>query len=321
MKNLLSALVLIALAVSQGASNASGVSNVTAAAGASKDSSAPDVSKYAAQQGWTLVKSNTPKLPVSDITPVLYTAKGDAAPSCGLLAHTAAGTEFFELMSPEKGAGFPQCLLINDAAAFEVRSRQYLVVEYIARDTVEDFYRQYFYLYRDPAGRYIPDSELNDAVVWTEPVLASRDGIDVPRAQEGVRRARGTLLSKTVPGMRFLGREFMAGKNSSFAVFQDRANSKCVFLVDVGAKPATYGHELFAKGDKCESVLASGKMERAGTTYYLALFKGVVRNHLGIVSVGPNNVVAAETGLAIAVGKKSKLADLKSAKEALKLSL
>ncbi len=321
MKNLLSALVLIALAVSQGACNASGVSNVTAASGASKDSSAPDVSKYAAQQGWTSVKSNTPKLPVSDITPVLYTAKGDAAPSCGLLAHTAAGTEFFELMSPEKGAGFPQCLQINDAAAFEVRSRQYLVVEYVARDTVEDFYRQYFYLYRDPAGRYIPDSELNDAVVWTEPVLASRDGIDAPRAQEGVRRARGTLLSKTVPGMRFLGREFMVGKNSSFAVFLDKANSKCVFLVDVSARPATYGHELFAKGDKCESVLASGKMERAGTTYYLALFKGVVRNYLGIVSVGPNNVVAAEAGLAAAVDKKSKLADLKTAKEALKLSL
>jgi hypothetical protein len=300
MKNLLSTLVLIGLAASQGASNASCVSDVTTAPGAPKDTSAPDVSKYAAQQGWTSVKSNASTLPVSDLTPVLYTAKGDSAPSCGLLAHNAAGTEFFEMLSPEKGVGFPQCLKISDAATFELRNRQYLVVEYINRDTVEDFYRQYFYLYRGPAGRYTADAELNDALVWTEPLRASRDSVGTPRAQEGVRRAKGTLLSKAIPSMRFLERDFMADKSSSFAVFHDEANYKCVFLADAGAKPATYGHELFANGDKCESVLASGKMESAGTTYYLALFKGAVRNHLGIVSIAPGNSIAASM-LAIAL--------------------
>jgi hypothetical protein len=145
-------------------------------------------------------------LPVSDIAPVLYIAKGDVAPSCGLVARTAAGTEFFAMLSPEQGAGFPQCLSINDAAAFEVRNRQYLVFEYIIRDTVEDFYRQYFYLYRDPAGRYIPDSLLNDSVAWSEPLRASHYSNNAPRAQEGVRRARGTLLSGAVRDMQFLPR-------------------------------------------------------------------------------------------------------------------
>lgn len=321
MKKLLSVFALVGFVATHGACNASDGSSGTAASRTLKDASAPDVSKYAAQQGWTSVKASTVPLPSNDIAPVLYTAKGDSVPSCGLLARTAAGTEFIEMLSPEKGAGFPQCLVINDAAAFEVRNRQYLVIEYIVRDTVEDFYRQYFYLHRDPAGRYIADSELNDAVVWTDPLPASRDSVNAPRAQEGIRRAKGTLLSKAVPGMRFLGREFMSGKSSSFAAFHDKANEKCVFLVDAGAKPATYGHELFAKEDKCESVLASGKLENAGKTYYLALFKGAVRNHLGIVSVAPGNAIAAETSLALAIEKKGTLADLKTAKERLKSSL
>jgi hypothetical protein len=250
----------------------------------------------------------------------LYTAKGDAAPSCGLLAHTASGTEFFEMLSSDQEAGFPQCLTISDAAAFDLRNRHYVVVEYIIRDTVEDFYRQYFYLYRDAAGRYIPDGELNDSTVWTEPLRASRDSIDAPRAREGVRRAKGTLLAKAVPGMRFLGREFMAGKNSAFAAFYDKASDRCAFLVDAGGKNATFGHELFAKGDKCESVLASGKMERAGRTYYLALFKGVSRNHLAVVSVAPSNDIAAETSLALSAERKSTLLDLRAAKQAVNSS-
>lgn len=274
MKNTLSALALVGLAMSQIVCVASDASNVSAVQAASKGFRGPDVSKYAAQQGWTSVKTYIPTLRVNDIVPVLFTAKGDVAPSCGLLAHTAAGTEFFEMMSPENGAGFPQCLTISDVAAFELRNRRYLVIEYIDRDTVEDFYRGYFYLYRDADGRYVADSELNDSTVWTEPVRASRDRFDTPRAQEGIKRAKGTLLAKAVPGMRFLGRDFIAGKTSAFAAFHDPSNDRCTFLVDAGGKPISYGHELFAHGDKCKSVLASAKMERAGTTYYLALFKG-----------------------------------------------
>lgn len=318
MKKLLSVFALIGLAAAQAECNASGASSVTASSTTSTGASVPDVFKYAAQQGWTSVKAGTPKLPLNDIAPVVYTAKGDIAPSCGLLAHTAIGIEFFEMLSPEKGSGFPQCLNISDAAEFELRNRQYLVVEYINRDTVEDFYRQYFYLYRDSAGRYTTDSELNDSVVWTDPLRASRDSVNASRAQEGVKRAKGTLLAKAVPGMRFLEREFMTGKNSSFAAFHDKASDKCVFLVDAGAKRATYGHELFAKGDKCDIVLASGKMENAGTTYYLALFKGAVRNHLAIVSVASGDAIAAETDLALGVETKGTLADLKTAKERLK---
>ena len=319
MKNF-SGLMLALLATAQVACDAA-VPGVPAVSKTPAGASTPNVSTYVAQQGWSLVKSKTPTLPVNDIAPVVYTAKGDFAPSCGLLAHTAAGTEFFEMLTPEQGAGFPQCLAINDVAPFEMRNRQYLVFEYINRDTKEDFYRQYFYLYRGPAGRYIADNELNDSAVWIEPFRASPNSINAPRAQEGVRRAKGILLSKAVPGMQFLEREFMVGKTSTFAAFHDKSKEKCTFLVDAGAKPIMFQHDLFASGDKCKTVLAAGKMEHAGATYYLALFKGASRNHLGVVSVGPNNIVAAESRGAIAAAKKSTLADLKTAREALKSAL
>lgn len=315
-------LMLALLATSQVGCNAADVPSVPAVSTSPTGASTPpNVSTYVKQQGWSLVKSKALTLPVNDIAPVVYTAKGDFAPSCGLLAHTAAGTEFFEMLSPEQGAGFPQCLVVNDVAAFEMRNRQYLVFEYINRDTTEDFYRQYFYLYRDSAGRYVADNELNDSAVWAEPFRASKNRINAPQATEGVRRAKGILLSKAVPGMKFLEREFMAGKTGTFAAFHDKAKEKCTFLVDVGAKPSVFEHDLFASGDKCKTVLAAGKMEHAGATYYLALFQGVKRNHLGVVSVGPNNVVAAESNGAIAAAKKSELKDLKTAKEALKSAL
>ena len=171
------------------------------------------------------------------------------------------------MLSPEPGAGFPQCLVINDVVAFELRNRQYLVFEYINRDTKEDFYRQYFYLYRDTAGRYVADKDLNDSAMWSEPLRASKNSINAPQAAEGVRRAKGILLSKAVPGMQFLKREFIAGKTSAFAAFHDKADEKCTFLVDAGAKPAVFEHDLFASGDKCTTVLAAGKMEHAGAIY------------------------------------------------------
>ena len=315
-----SGLMLALLVTAQVTCNAA----VPAAPSVSKtrtDASTLNVSQYVTQQGWSLVKSTAPTLPVNDIAPLVYTAKGDFSPSCGLLAHTAAGTEFFEMLTPERGAGFPQCLAVNDVASFKMRDRQYLVFEYINRDTKEDFYRQYFYLYRGPAGRYIADKESNNSAVWTEPVRASPNSISSPRATEGVRRARGILLSTAVPGMQFLEREFMVGKTSTFAAFQDKSKEKCTFLVDAGDKPIIFQHEVFSNGDKCQTVLAAGQMDHAGATYYLALFKGDSRNHLGVVSVGPNNIVATESRGAIAAAKKSTLPDLKTAKEALKLAL
>lgn len=225
MTNLIT-LLLALLATSHVTCNAANVTGVPAVSKTPADSSTPNVSKYVTQQGWALVKSKALTLPVSDMAPVVYTAKGDFAPSCGLLAHTATGTEFFEMLSPEPDTGFPQCLAINDVAAFELRNRRYLVFEYINRDTKEDFYRQYFYLYRDTAGRYVADNDLNDSAVWSEPLRARKNTINAPQAAEGVRRAKGILLSKAVPGMRFLEREFMAGKTSAFAAFHDKAKEK-----------------------------------------------------------------------------------------------
>lgn len=309
------------LATSQVACNAKEVSNVATAPISRNASIALDVSKYVSERGWKLAKTKALALPVSDIAPVVYTAPGHYAPSCGLLTRTSSHTEFFEILSPEKGAGFPQCLAIDDVAAFELHKRQYLVFEYLNRDTKEDVYRQYFYVYRDAAGRYVADKELNESPAWAASVVASSDKVNRPLAKEGIRRARGTVLAKTVPGMRFLERDFIAEQTSAFASFHDKASNKCAFVVDSGSKPITFGHDLFASGDTCLEVLATSKLERAGITYFLALFRGKTRNHLTAVSVAANGAVAAETRAALAAEKASPLVNMKATKAALQSAL
>lgn len=314
MKNLCSVLMQAALVMAPAACHAAGGSAAPAVPKSQGGAGTPSVAQYVKNQGWSLLKSAAAPLPVRDIAPVLYRAEGDFAPSCGLLAQTPAGTDFFQIQSPEQETG-------TDAAVFDLRNRRYLVFEYINRDTKEDFYRQYFYLYRDPAGRYVADGELNNSAAWSEPFRASPHSNNASRVQEGVRRAKGISLSKALPGMRFLERDFIVGKSSTFAVFHNTSDKKCAFLVDAGVKPVVFEHELFARGDTCNTVLAAGKMEHAGATYYLSLFKGASRNHLGILSVSPDRTVAAENKMAIAAGKRSALADLKTAKEAVKSTL
>lgn len=284
-------------------------------------SSAPNVQQYIAQQGWTPYQTKSTVLPVTDIAPVMYMTKGNFAPSCGLLVQTSAAPAFIEIQRPEQGTGFPQCLAINDVAAFDLNKKKYLVFEYINRDTKEDFYREYFYVYKDATGRYVADKELNNSDVWPEPVPASSNGQNPPRAKDGVRRARGAALSKSVPGMKFLGRDFLLDHARAFAIFQDKAREKCAFVIETAAAPAIFGHELFSDGDKCSSVLASSKLEKDGKAYYLAMFKGANQNHLAVVSVSKENVVTPEKDAAVAVNKMGKLSNIKSAKEALLATL
>ena len=284
-------------------------------------SSSPDVAKYIAQKGWTPVKSKVPVLPVSDIAPVIYTMKGDSAPSCGLLAQAGSGFSFLEILTPEPGVGFPQCLGISDVAAFDMNNRKYLVFEYLNRDTKEEFYRQYFYVYKDSAGSYKADIDLNDSAAWPDPVPADSASTLTPRAQEGIRRAKGTILSKAVAGMSFLGRNFITTKSSSYAIFQDKSHEKCAFVVDAGAKPVVFDHGVFSVGQKCTEVLASSSFEKDGKVYYLALYAGNGKNNLSVVSVSENKLVAAEPQLAIAAMKKGQLVNIIQAKKAVLFAL
>lgn len=284
-------------------------------------SSPLDVARYIAQKGWSSVKTKVPVLPVSDIAPAIYMKKGDSAPSCGLLAQATTGIAFLEILIPEPGGGFPQCLGISDVAAFDMNNRKYLVFEYLNRDTREEFYRQYFYVFKDAAGDYKADADLNDSAAWPDPIAAKSASILTPRAQEGIRRARGAMLSKAVPGMSFLGRDFITTKSSSFAIFQDKSREKCAFVVDAGAKLAVFHHESFSAGQKCTEVMASSSFEKNGKIYYLALYAGNEKNILSVVSVSENNLVAAEPKLAIAATQKGKLMNMIEAKKALLLAL
>lgn len=280
-----------------------------------------NVPQFIAQQAWTPYAPRSVALPSSEVAVVTYFAKGATAPSCGLLTQASSAPEFIEILSPEPGAGFPQCLTINDVAQFELDKKKYLVFEYINRDTKEDFYREYFYVYKDAAGHYVADKELNNSAAYPESVRASANGPNPPRAKDGVKRAKGTLISKIVPSMSFLARDFLLDDTRAFAVFQDKAKEKCNFVLDSGTKPAIFGHEIFSEGDKCSEILASSKLDKDGKTYYLAMFKGAAKNRLAVISVNKENAIVAEKDAAIATTKHTKLTDMKSAKTALLTNL
>lgn len=138
---------------------------------------AVDVPAYIASQGWGVYESKVRlRVPVDDLAAVMYYAKGSNVPSCGLLT---AGKAFIEILEASEGEEYPHCLNINDAAAFTLAGRQYLVFEYSSRETRGETTDEFFYVYKD-GGDYQPDARLNDGA-------SARRGA---RAVDGIRRAR-----------------------------------------------------------------------------------------------------------------------------------
>lgn len=117
--------------------------------------------------------------------------------------------------------------------------------------------------------------------------------------------------------MTFLDRDFLLDGSRSFAIFHDKSNAKCIFVMNAGTGPVKFGDELFSEGDKCIAVLASSKLEKNGNTYYIALFKGSSQNRISVMSMNKDNVVAAEQYASVAAGKEAKLVDIKTAKQSL----
>lgn len=280
-----------------------------------------DVAQYVAQRGWRTNPVKAPAIPAADIATVSYLKQGSSVPSCGLLAQGPRGPAFIEVLTAPDDDDYPHCVLIQDAAAFELNKKKYLVFEYISRDTRDDLYRSYFFVYKDAAGGYVADRELNDSDAADDAVEYHNIGKIAPHAAEGARRARAFSVGKTLPGAAFLGRDFVTDGNTSLAIFHDKSKEACTFVVDTGGEPARYGHELFAEGDKCASVLASSKLLKAGTTYYLALFKGASKNHLAVISVKDDRSANPEKQLALAAGSKGKVATVKDAKAAIESAL
>src|SRR4051794_8547066 len=104
-----------------------------------------DLQKYVQQQGWTeaAVKRKLAS-PVSGIVPFMYFSKDSSVPSCALLVETSTEPTLIELSGPEQGETYPQCLGINDVANFRVGTRDYVVFEYLSRETREDSFSRFY---------------------------------------------------------------------------------------------------------------------------------------------------------------------------------
>lgn len=283
-----------------------GLSAPTAASG-------PDVAKYLAQRGWTAYDGNARfVMQVDDIAAVTYYTKGAKVPSCGLLSGAASVPTFIEILSPEAGEQYPHCPSINDAAGFKMAGRDYVVVEYSNRDSRNDTFEEFFYVYKNRAGRYEADEQLNaDASSVGDKAQKTR-----PKATDGIRLAHAYALKQSHPGMELQTRDLLIDGGIAFAVFKDKAHATCSFVLDNGAAVHKYSSELFAEPGKCVNYLASSKLDTPAKTYYLGMFKGSsAATNIAIVSVNKANAaVQAEKDLAHSAAATGKVSDIKSLK-------
>lgn len=279
-----------------------------------------DVDSYLQQQGWKRYDTTAlPRSPVPGVVPLMFYDKGNSVPSCGLLVAAPAGKgpTFIELVGSEPGAGFPQCLSINAITPFKLQNVEYIVVQYLSRETREDVDRRFHYLVRSAAQGFVTDKVLTDAA----PVSSVGQG-DAKRtaaiSPDGVRIARLAQLKKAEPAWRLIERDFVSDKSSSFATFEDKKAAGCQFVTEAGAAPLITSNVTFAPSSKCDSVLASSRFEKSGKIYYLAMFKTNDRKQLvGVTSVAADGRIEVEKTLSEFINQSGMTKDMKAAKAAL----
>jgi len=274
---------------------------------------APDVANYISARGWTAYDSKARfTTPAADIAPVLYYSKGSSVPSCGLLSGSSGAPKFIDILFPEAGEDYPHCPSINDAAAFNLAGKDYLVFQYTDRDSRNVTFEEFFYVYKNKAGQYEVDEQLNAA--------ASDAGDKAqktrPKATDGIRLARTYALKQSQPGMELLTRDLLIDGGNTFAVFKDKARATCSFVLDNGAAVNKYSSDLFAESGKCVNYLASSKLDTPAKIYYLGMFKGSdAATNIAIISVTKATAaVQAENNLARAAATTGKVSDIKSLK-------
>jgi hypothetical protein len=166
-----------------------------------------DPERYLAQRGWTPFEGSKPvQLPQAGIAVLRYYEQGRSVPSCGILT---AGSEratphFIDLVSSDAGENYPQCLGIGPIAQFRLQGRVYAVVGYDFRETGQDFYRSYHYLYEDGQQGYVSDKALNRLVPDIDLQEAEESG---RKRTDGVKAAhrllQGSVPAPALPGARF----------------------------------------------------------------------------------------------------------------------
>lgn len=254
-----------------------------------------------------------------DITPVLYYEKGNSVPSCGLFARSPKKTtpDFIELVGSDPGVNFPQCLNIVSIAPFNLQARRYLAIEYISRETRDEVYRNFHYLYKDTAQGYQADELLNEAVPGI-PTTVSESMPSPAKARDGIRGARVAYLKKKFPNWTAQERDFISEANSSFLPFEEKNKQRCHFVAEAGMTPVDIDNQAYISESRCVVLLASSRLIKTNKTYYIELFEAANGKRMAsIISVSPEGKITAEKSLANEVIRTGATNDIKTTKAAL----
>lgn len=283
------------------------ITNVCSAA-----ATGPEIGNFLSKNGWTAYDQNKPVAKLSDdLVPLMYYPKNIDVPACGLLNAEAGNLSFLEILAPEAGAEYPHCGGINDGASFNMSGKKYFVYEYSDRDSRDETYGRFFYVYRTK-NSYVIDEKLNAAF---DGVLQTKGKAPL-KAMEGIKLARGYQLQLSQPKLTMLSRDLVADSGGGFAVFKAKSNAICTFVVDNGVQLTSYTSATFNKDGSCVNYIASSKLETPAKIFYLGMYNGSNETRqLAIFSVEKNTaVVSVENELATSAIKTGKIVDIKSFK-------
>jgi hypothetical protein len=277
---------------------------------------AVDAAQFIAKRGGKLFDAQPrAKSPDQSLTPVIYYDKGNSVPSCGLINAKPGGeVDLIELVGSEQGVGYPLCMGINSITRFDFLNRNYVSVEYTSRETREDEYRYFQYLYKDPKLGFVVDEPLSSAVYPAE-VNNEKAMPDRTRVIEGIKLAQAAFVKIPHREWRLSRRDFIFDDKAWFAIFEDKKRQECHFAAQMNASPVISDHLEYAPEAKCLAVLAASRLAKADTTYYLAMFKTTgPKPSVAIMSMASNGKISAEKTLAQQVNRSGATTDIRAAK-------
>jgi hypothetical protein len=253
------------------------------------------------------------------IVPVSLYEKDNSVPSCGVLIVPLRGDKprYIEIVGSEPHVDFPACVGMPSITSFRLQGRNYVMVEYLSRETRDETTREFHYLVEDTNAGFVTDKKIYEGMSGEYAALR-RSELGTARPLEGIKQARAAVMKTSFPQWRFLDRDFIADNTSSFATFEDSKSHACYFAVEAGEKPVTASLAYTAADTRCTGVLASSRLATPAATYYLALVKADTgRQLVGIASVAKDGSVRIEKDLADDLNRAEATRDIKTAKTAL----
>lgn len=253
------------------------------------------------------------------VTLVSLYEKDNTTPSCGVLiaAPHAAKPRYVAIVGSEPDAGFPMCVGMPSITPFRLQGRNYLMIEYLSRETSDETWREFLYLVDEPGAGFVTDDTIGRGMPPSNGE-SSRSVLGASRPLEGIRLARAAAMKRSFPQWRFVDRDFIADGASSFATFEDGKAHACHAAVEAGDKPVPVDLADVTGAGRCAGVLAASRLTTPSATYYLALIKSDTgRQLVGIASVAADGRIKVEKTLSEDLNRAGATRDVKTAKAAL----